>query len=807
MTSFLSELRQMVRSLRRAPVYTFGVLLTLGLGIGLNTVGFSVVHGILLRPFDLPHSDRLVMVWQDMRARDGDQRSWTGRGLFSDWRSRSRSFEGMSALITFPADLTEGELPEQVPGAVVSHEFFSVLGVQPELGRSFRQEEEDGAQKVVILSHGLWQRRFGGDQDVLGRKLTVNGDQYLVIGVLPEGFSAPLAPSTQLWSVLPLVPVPDDRGYSYLRVIGRLSPQVSIDAAQAEMNHVTENLAQEYPEALHDVGVTVQPLIDAVVGPSRRLLLVLFGSGLLVLLAICINVASLTLARTATRRQDFAVREALGAGRRRLGFRLIVECLILALCGAVLGVVLGRSVLGLLRATAPAQLPRFSSVRVDGTVFVFALLVSLGAGLLAGIIPALTVWRSRLSHRLVSPVADGGSGGSQRLRSGLVIVEIALGLVLMISGGLLLQTLHNLSTLDVGFERQSVVVGHMSLPPARFPELSDRVRFVSDLEGELDVRPEIASAGMVSSAPLFDGVGEYEFVLDGVSSAEPEEDKAYYRVASPGFFRTLEIPLRAGRFFESNDREQAPPVAMVNERFVARFLNGRNPLGQRLRIEEVDQESDPWRTIVGVVGNFRGRALDQPSVAEIYVPIAQEPGLSITVVARASGPTPPVYQVIQKEAARLRPDQVVASLTTMDDVMSEALAPRRFAAILMTVFTVIVLFLVIFGIYSVVALSMTQRRREMAIRVAVGASVGRLIGRIMWWSASLVAAGVVAGLGLAFTTRTALASLLYGVASLDWRISLLMALVLAAIALCASFVPAMRAVRIDPADTLRDLGA
>ncbi|MGH9379709.1 MAG: ABC transporter permease [Thermoanaerobaculia bacterium] len=804
MSAIPGDLRQAVRSLWRSPAYSLGILLTLATGIGLNAAGFGAVYGILLRPFDLPESGRLVIVWQDMTGRDGKRESWTGRGIFTEWREHNRSFEGMATFITFPADLTGSDLPEQIPGAVVSHEYFSVLGVEPALGRGFLpQEEKQGENQVAVLSYGLWHRRFGGDGNILGRTIMVNGAEQVVVGVLPEGFSAPLAKDVQLWSVLPLVPKPEDWGYSYVRVVGRLAPGATVATAEADLDRITGRLADEHPDALHGVGATVQPLVDAVAGPSRRLLLVLFGAGLLVLFTICINVASLSLARATTRRSELAVRDALGASRIRQSFQLLLECLVLAVGGAVLGIAIGAGCLALLRSLAPPQLPRLDSVHLDGSVFAFTLLLSLATGLLAGLLPALAVWRSRDSFRLGSPAATAERAGTQRLRSGLIVVEVALGLILMIGAGLLVRTLHNLSQVDVGFRTESLVLGRMTLAPDRFPEPEDRDQFLAELERRVAARPEVTSAGITSSLPLADSVGEYGFVLDGVGGAATEDATVFYRAVSPGFFRTLEVPLRAGRLIEDADTLGSRSVAVVNERFVERFLGSRNPVGQRIRIDEIDPESEPWRTIVGVVANVRGRAVDQPPLEEIYVPFSQESGTQATIVVRASGPWAPALETLQQEAARVRADQVVGGLGIMDEVVSEALSPRRFATALMGLFAVVVLILVVFGIYGVMSLAVIRRQREIAIRMAVGARVGWVIGRIMRWSGALLGGGVVLGIASGFATRKALSGLLYEVAPMDWVTTLLMAFALVVIGLAATLVPAVRAARIDPAETLK----
>ena len=777
--------------------------MTLGLGLGLNAAVFSVVYGILLRPLDVPEPDSLVMVWQDMTAKGGQERAWTSRGVFSEWREHSQALAGMTAFIAFPADLSGGDLAEQVPGLVTSHEYFSVVGVEPMLGRGFLPEEEEtGRHLVVVLSHGLWKRRFAGDPDILGKTITINGADQVIVGVMPEGFKAPLEPQVQLWAPLPLKPKPQDHGYSYLRVLGRLAPGVGLPAAQQELDHVAATLRRQHPVALQDVGATAQPLIDAVVGPSRKLLGALFFAVTLVLLAACINVASLTLARTTVRGSELAIRVALGANRRQLAGQLFGEALLLSLGGGVLGMALGAGCLALLRAVAPSQIPRLDAVHLDPIFLGYTLLASLLAALLVGVLPAFVVWRNPLADTL--RVGGGGGGGSagRRWRNLLVGAQVALGLVLLIGASLLGRTLYNLAQVDLGFRPEGLALGRVTLAPERYPQPADMIAFLVEVEAGLERRGEIESAGAVSSLPLADGVGENVFTLDGAGALAGEKRSAYLRATSPGFFKALQLRPVDGRLIEEIDVARSAPVAVVNQSFARRFLVGGLVVGRRLRIQEIDDPEGPGRTIVGVVADIHGRGVDQPPLEEVYVPLTQETSALVTLVARATGEPKAALAAIREEVASVRSDQVVAGLTTMKAVLGEAVAPRRFAALLTGLFAGVVLVLVGAGLYGVILLTVTDRRREIAIRLAMGAPRRSVVGLVLRWNTLIVVGGIVVGLAIAAVSQQGLTSLLYGVKSWDLATVIAMVLLLCAVALVASFLPVRRALRLNPAITL-----
>lgn len=800
---FFSDLRSAFRSLRKAPAFSLAVLLTLALGNGLNTAVFSMIYGVLLRPLDVPRSEQLVAVWQNMEKRDGRRDDQTGRGVFSDWRARNRSFQGMAAFIEFPADLTGIDPPENVAGVVVSHEYFEVMGVKPVLGRGFLKEEEtEGKHLVAVLSHELWARRFGGDRSILGKTVSINETDYTVVGVLPAGFRAPLLPEIGVWAPLPLEPPADDRGYSYVYAIGRLKPGITLEAAQADMDGVAAALAADYPEALHDVGVTLEPILDTIVGPSRKLLLLLLGAVSLVLLVACVNVSNLVLSRATDRRAELAVRVALGADRRDLLRHLVYESVLLALGGSVLGFLLGGLGLQILRGFAPPQVPRLEDIRLDGTVFAVTFGVSLLVGVVAGLVPVLSLWRRPPADPLRE--ATGATAGrlALRSRSVLVVAEVAASIVLLVGAGLLLRTLASLTQVDPGFRTENLVLGRLTLGPGGFPEPHDMAGFLAQVEERLKQRPEIAAAGIVSTQPLADGKVDMPFALEGRKTGK-ETPAAYYRGVSPGYFTTVGLSLVAGRGPGTGDTADAPAVALVNQSFARRFLPGENPLGLRLRLDPDDDPEGPWRTIVGVVADIHGQALDQAPEPEIYVPIAQKPSRRATIVARAAGEPAAALQALQAVADEVRNGQVVARPATMEEVLDDALSPRRFAAGLIGAFAAVALVLAVVGIYGVMALAVAQRQREIAIRLALGARTSSMTAMVLRRSGLLIALGAAAGLAGSLATSKALASLLYGVQPVDGVTLGGVILLLALAAFLASLVPALRAGRVDPARTLK----
>lgn len=799
MTLVPDELRQAVRSLRRAPGYTFAAIVTLALGIGLNAAVLSAVHGVLLRPLDVPRGERLYSVWQDMGTRGGKRQDYTSRAVFADWRARNRSFSGMALFIHGTLDLNA--LGVSVPSARVSHDFFQVLGVRPALGRGFLPEEEGRDRGfVAVLADPLW-RRLGADRAIVGKRLVVDSHPFTVVGVLPPGFHAPLTRDAELFNVMDFAPPLKDRSYSYANVVGRLKPGVSPAAAQADMDRVARSIAADYPQDMKGIGARIEPLLDSVVGSARKALLLLLSAVSLVLLVACLNVANLSLSRAAARRGELALRLALGAGRGRMARLFLAESVPIAAAATLLGLLLGDGTLAVLRRLAPPQTPRLDAIHLDAAVVLGIFGVALAGGLLAGLLPALWTWR----RRSYEPLRGGGAGGGRfalRSRGALVATEIAASLVLLVAAGLLVRTLAALDRVDPGFRTDRAVLGELTVVPEPLTDRQQVARFVSRLEERLRQRPEIAAAGAIAPEPLSGSWGGLGFSLEGQAVAAEQRQSAIVRQLTPGFLRAFGPRLVSGRYFDDADGASAPPVLMVNESFARRYLAGRPAVGRRVRSVENEGDDAPRRLVVGVVGDVRA-AIDRPPAPEIYVPLAQAPGYSLTVVARARTSEAAALAALQAVARELRPGQVVQRPETMEQLLRRGLSPRRFSAGLIDSFAAVALLLAAVGIYGVTALAVAQRRRELAIRIALGAAPAAITALVLRWIAALTLIGVAAGVASSMVTGRLLAGILYQAKPMDELSVAAAVALLLAVALAASLLPAVRAARTNPGSILK----
>jgi putative ABC transport system permease protein len=665
---------------------------------------------------------------------------------------------------------------------------------------------EDAARRqpaAAILSGELWRRRFGSDPAILGRSVTLQSMPVTVVGVLPLGFRAPLAPDTEIWRVTPRFdPPPEDRPYSYISVIGRLKPEVSPASAQAEMDRVAVSIARDYPATMHGVRASLQPVRDSIVGAARKPLLLLLSAVFLVLLVACVNAGNLALSRAIARESELALRLALGAGRGRIAGLLAAESLVLGIGGAALGLLLGAIDLGLLRGLAPPQTPRLEAIRLDGAVVAVTCVVSLAASLLVGLLPVL--WSVRRTPFQALREAAGATSGRQSLRwrGALIVAEIGASLLLLVGTGVLLRTLAALARVDLGYRTEKVVLSSLHLRPAHPPRHDDMVDFFVRVEEGLARRPEIAAVGFVTFPPLLSGDMAMGFSLEGQPAAAEERQAAQWNIASPGYFNAAGIPLLAGRLPAASDTAAAPPVALVNESFARRFLGGRPVVGRRLRSFQNDGDHPPWLSIVGVVGDVRGRSLDRLPEPAVYVPLAQAGPTAATVVARAARSPSAALAAIREVVKQIRPGQVVAKPMTMEDVVDRGLAPRRFAATLLGSFAAVALLLAAVGIYGVTSLAVSQRRRELAVRLALGAAPVSIARLVLRWIALLVAAGIAAGIAATLAAAKLIAGVLYGVRPMDAATLAAAGSLLAAIALGASLLPALRAARMAPAAIL-----
>jgi len=805
MEGLRQDVRFALRALRRNPGFTAIALVTIALGIGVNTAIFSVVNGVLLEPLPYPESHVLFTVWEDHELRGGPTSEWTGRTTFSDWRERNRSFADMAAVAGWQPNLTDGERPDVLNGALVTPGYFSTLGVAPRWGRGFLAEEETpGNDRVVVLGYDLWQERFGGDEAILGTSLTLNGEPHVVVGIAPPGFRGPIVTTADIWGVLPIDRAQSDRGNYYLRVIGRLAPDATREAAMADMARVAAGIAQESPVDYRDVGVTLEPLRTTVVGPVQTPLLVLLGTVGLVLLIACANVANLLLSRASVRERELAVRASLGAGRGRIARQLLTESVVLALGGGALGLALGVWGTELLVRIAPPGLPRVSEVGLDGTVFLYGLVASLITGILFGLAPAF----GHAAHASAQALREGARGSSSaaggRLRSALVVGELALGVAVLVAAGLLLRSFRELQQVDPGFRTDDALAGQVLFTSASYPEPSALPALVRQVEARLEASPGIRAVGATSLLPLGGNVNDVSFGVEGSFPEPGEEPAADFWRATPGFFEAMRMPLLRGRTIDDGDRPDGLLVAIVSRSMVDEHFAGVDPIGRRIKIGGVQDPDSPWWTIVGVVETVRTRGLAGTPRPEIFIPYAQRPGRLLNIVLHTDGGDSAAYATALREAVwAVDPEMPVSQVSTLEEVFASSIASERFVSVLLALFAGLALVLGAVGIYGVMAFMVAQRTREIGIRMALGARPRDVLGSVMLRGAALTGLGIVFGLAGALAAGRAISSLLFGVDPADAATLGGVAALLGLSALFATFWPARRATRVDPMITLR----
>jgi putative ABC transport system permease protein len=800
------DVRFGVRQLARNPVFTAVAVLTLALGIGANTAIFSVVDGILFRPLPFPEPDELVNVWTDVTERGGPEDEWLSYINFHDLREQAETLEGLAAWGGWRPTLTgEGEA-EQLSGAQVTHDMFDrVLGVAPALGRDFvAADDEPNAPGVVLLSHGFWRRAFGGDPSVVGRTLRMNDMSWEVIGVMPDRFRPPFLSDAELWTTArqDLEVQADRRGGFSWRAVGRLADGATLGAADAELRAIGSRFQRLYPESNTGMTFDAVALRDDLVSEARTGLLVLLGGVAFVLLMACVNVANLLLARAGSRREELAVRSALGAGRGRLATQLLTEAGILAAVGGVAGVLLAIWGTDALVALAPPGTPRIDEVGVDGRVLAVTAAVTLVAGGLFGLVPALRAAR----QDAVAAIREGGRGraggrGAARLRAALVVGQVALALVLLVGAGLLVRSFRNLRTFDLGFRPAGVVTLQVNLPGASY-ETGDALRaFYASFLDRLESIPGVNSAAFTSTVPLTGFDGDVSFTLEGEPIPGPGVDQAaWIRRVTPGYFETMGIPLVAGRDFAASDGPDDARVVIINQTFAARYFPNQNPVGRRIN---VNNPSDPvWREIVGVAGDVRNFGIREDSRVAFYGPYDQIPAGYVFPVLRASVPPEDVVPAVRAELAQLDASLAVGRVATLDDLVLDAIASDRFVATLLTLFAVIALVLAVVGLYGVVAYSVGRRLPEMGVRMALGAAGSDIARMVVAQSLVLVAGGIVVGVAAAAGLTRLLEGLLFGVAPLDLATFGAVVAALALAGTAAAAIPALRAGRVDPVRVL-----
>ena len=800
--TLFQDVRYALRTLVKSPGFTTMAVLTLALGIGANTAIFSVVRAVLLRALPLPQANRLVMIWGTNTA-NGDTHDVISYPDFEDWRAQAISFDSVAAFTNRGAILTADNQAERVPAVQASAEFFGTLGVQPSLGRSFRaDEQEPGASRVVLLSDLFWKRRFAQRADVLGQFVRINEEPYVIAGVMPPGFEFPPGQPEQIY-----VPMIRDtnRNHGFVRVVGRLRRNASISAAQAEMNVVTRGLAAQFARSNKAVGANVMPLTDAFLGPARNGLLLILGVVLLVLLIACSNVASVMLARSASRQREMAVRAALGAGRKRLMRQLLTESSLLALAGGAVGLLIAGWGMRLLMALFARNfdIPRLGNTRIDLPVLGFTLLISAAAGIVFGILPAFGAASADLNQGLreSSRSATGNLRG-QRIRSSLVVMETALAVVLLSGAGILLKSFLVMRSTAPGFRTDNLFAVEFSLPRIKFAKAPERLRFFASVLNRIESIPGVRSAALVADLPLGGGEDGLGFHIVGRPDPSPEASfQANFNIASAGYFQTMAIPLHAGREFTQRDSASTPGVVIVNDTAAHRFWPGENPLGQQIILDS----AHPPLTVIGVTGDVRQRSLGVPAKPEIFLDYAQ-PGPDwpwLVLVGRTSEEPTKLAATIKAMAESVDSDVPVLRINTMDEVLSSSLAQPGVYALLLGVFASLALTLAAVGLYGIVSYGVTQRIHEMGIRMALGAARGEVLRLVLQRGMSLALVGSVIGLAAAFAARRVLPALVHEAEIGDPLAFFGVTLLLLAVAFVASYLPARRAARVDPVIALR----
>jgi putative ABC transport system permease protein len=796
------DLRFALRYLRHRPGFAVAALLTLTLSIGAATAVFSLVYGVLLRPLDLPQPERLVMLYLDLRAAGGLPQDVGNVATLQDWREQAHSFTGIAGSLnnaSAQVALATGGAAQAVGYGRVTAGYFDVLGVRPLRGRGFLPAEEvEGQDRVVVLSHQLWQRDFAGDPGVLGREVRVGAAPRTVVGIMPRGFRDPLVPAAALWVPLSLAPGENDRSGNYVRVIGRLRDGVSLTQAEAELAGIMRGLDAQFHAAYLGAGVSLAPLHRVLVGDVRAPGIALFAAVLLVLLIACVNLANLLLARASERTREIAVRTALGAGRGRLARQLLVESLVLAAVGGAAGAAAGAGMLRLLVRLAPVGMPRLDEVALHGPVLGFAALATLGVGLFFGLVPAAGASRVEPAVAL----REGGRGmvsGRGALRRGLVIAEVAVCLPLLLGAGLLLRTIAALGAVDPGFDTHGLVAVQVVLPPERYPEREDVLPASAALEERLRALPGVRSVATASVLPLTDHWTDVGVRFEGVANDKPPS--VQYSGITPGYFATFGLPLRTGRDFEARDDPDAPRVVVVNEAFAHRFLRG-DPLGQRIRLGGAPDA--PWRTIVGVSAALHHGGLAQAPEPQIYIPQRQAGFNNLHLLLRYDGDPGALLPAIRRAVREVDPDVPVMRLRTGDELVAGQLAMSRFVGVLLGGFAAVALALALVGVYGVMSYLVSQRRREMGVRLAMGARPRAVLALVLRETALLAAVGVAFGGVLAVLLARGLQTLLFGVRAADPATLAAGAGLMFVAALLATAGPARRAAGLDPLRALRE---
>ncbi len=805
LTDLIQDLRYAARMQFKNPAFTIVAVIALALGIGANTAIFSVVNSVLLRPLPYKDPERLVMVWEDA-TKFGYPRDTPAAANYIDWRDQNTVFEGMAAIADESFNLTGVGDPERLEGRTVTANFFPLLGVDPHIGRTFTNDEDKrGSDQVVVLSYALWQRRFGGDNSIIGKTINLNGLTHTVVGVMPARFQFPTSDDA-FW--VPIAFTSEqmvNRGRHYLQVVARLKPGTSLEQAQSEMHTIASRLAQQYPDSNTDLGAAVVSLHEHLVGDIRPALLILLGAVGLVLLIACANVANLLLARAAVRQKEIAVRVALGARRWRLIRQFLTESVLLATIGGVIGLAIAFGGLLLLRSFIPENIAQAREISIDLKVLGFTFLVALITGVIFGLAPAIQAARFNQTETLKEGGRDSATGsGGKRIRGLLVMAEVAVSLVLLIGAGLLINSFLRLRNVDPGFRADNLLTMKFDLPQPKYMEYERRAAFYSDLVQRVGAVAGVKSAAITTNLPLYRQGNSIGVTIEGQPPLPPgQENVVVTRTISPGYFDTMGIPLLKGRQFTDQDTDTTPNVVVINETMARTYWPGEDPIGKRIGAGTVE-DPDDWIQVIGVVKDVRQFELTVAPRPQMYVTFRQIdffPPRDLVVKTEVDPAS--LAATVRKAVWEIDKDQPVSNIRTMEEILLDSIARQRFSMLLLAIFAGVALILAAVGIYGVMSYSVAQRTHEIGIRMALGAQTNAVLRLAVGYGLKLVIAGVVIGLIAAFALTRVMSTLLFGVTATDPMTFGLISVLLILVAAIASYIPARRATKVDPIIALR----
>jgi predicted permease len=802
------DMRYGARMLRKQPGFTLIAVITLALGIGANTAIFSIVNALWLRPLPYPEAEHLMLVWHRNTKQGGDSSLTSGNYL--DLLRQNQAFAQMAAISDHDFSLAGRGEPERLQGQLVSASYFRLLKVAPAIGRDFTEmDDRENATRVVILSHGLWQRRFGGQPDIIGQTLTLNELSYTVVGVMPPGFAVPEG-NAEMWAPIAFgAEAASERGSFYLSALARLKPGVTLEQAQSEADVIARNLEQAYPKTNTDLGFSIVSLHGFIVRGFNQALWVLLGAVAFILLIACVNVANLLLARAAVREKELAVRAALGAGRQRLIRQLLTESTLLAFCGGALGVLLavwGIQALKFISPTGANAIARLDEVNLDWRVLGFTFGAACLTGIIFGLVPALQLSQPDLQHTLKEGGRGSSSAAGRRLRAILVVAEVALSLVLLIGAGLLIRSFIRLQNVDPGFNTERLLTMNVIMSQTKARDLTNITNFYQQVIERVKSLPGVEDASVATVAPIVSSGRRSPIVPEDKPDPPPGVFQvANNRVVSPDYFHTLGVPLLQGRLLSAQDHAQAPAVAVINQAMARHYWGEEDPVGKRFKIG-ARASNAPWLTVVGVVGDVRQAGLNSDSLPELYTPFTQEHQRFVrprVLFVRTTGDPLSLVAAVRNQIWVVDQDQPINDVRTMEEIVSQWLAPRRFNLLLLGVFAALALVLASVGLYGVVSYMVSQRTREIGVRVALGAQPRDILKLIVSQGLLLTLGGIAIGLLASFVLTRWLESLLFGVSATDPLTFAAVAFLLIAVAFLACCLPARRATKIDPLVAMR----